>query len=231
MLGAKFIRTRRNVNGHGRMNPALRKTMPAALIAIDWGTSSARAYRLDARGRILDEQSAPLGVQKVEPGEFPRALTALLGADDYKLVNYTYFPQDGFIRDPERLGWRTTATLNAYAYGANAPYTAADLNSMFLAAVKNDGTVLTPSYYRDWNGISPMQLQMLQAQCRAPECTISVSQMAERLQLKNSAAARIDNRVTSAIDFRWMEIDRLSGFRRLPLHTWQVTNTAKSVSS
>jgi len=55
--------------------------MAAALIAIDWGTSSARAYRLDARGRILDEQSAPLGVQKVEPGEFPQALTALLGAD------------------------------------------------------------------------------------------------------------------------------------------------------
>jgi len=55
--------------------------MAAGLIAIDWGTTSARAYRLDARGRILDEQSAPLGVQKVEPGEFPRALTALLGAD------------------------------------------------------------------------------------------------------------------------------------------------------
>ena len=55
--------------------------MPAALIAIDWGTSSARAYRLDARGRILDEKSAPLGVQKVEPGKFPHALAALLGGD------------------------------------------------------------------------------------------------------------------------------------------------------
>jgi 2-dehydro-3-deoxygalactonokinase len=55
--------------------------LAAALIAIDWGTSSARAYRLDARGRILDERSAPLGVQKVEPGKFPQALTALLGGD------------------------------------------------------------------------------------------------------------------------------------------------------
>ena len=27
---------------------------------------------------------------------------------------------------------------------------------------------------RDWNGIAPIQLQMLQAQCRAPESTISV---------------------------------------------------------
>lgn len=49
------------------------------LIAIDWGTTSARAYRLDAQGRILDERSAPLGVQKVEPGKFPQALIALLG--------------------------------------------------------------------------------------------------------------------------------------------------------
>ena len=63
------------------MNPAVRKTMPAALIAIDWGTTSARAYRLDARGRILDEQSAPLGVQKVEPGKFAQALTAVLGGE------------------------------------------------------------------------------------------------------------------------------------------------------
>jgi hypothetical protein len=43
---------------------------------------------------------------------------------------------------------------------------------------------------RDWRGISPMQLQMLQAQCRAPECTISASQMAEQLKLKTFAAAR-----------------------------------------
>jgi hypothetical protein len=44
---------------------------------------------------------------------------------------------------------------------------------------------------RDWNGISPMQLRMLQAQCHAPECTISASQMAEQLKLKSLAAARL----------------------------------------
>ena len=53
--------------------------MAAALIAIDWGTTSARAYRLDARGRILDKRSAPLGVQQVAAGGFPAALDALLG--------------------------------------------------------------------------------------------------------------------------------------------------------
>jgi 2-dehydro-3-deoxygalactonokinase len=51
----------------------------ARLIAIDWGTSAARAYWLDAQGRILQSRSAPLGIQKVAPGGFPDALRALLG--------------------------------------------------------------------------------------------------------------------------------------------------------
>jgi 2-dehydro-3-deoxygalactonokinase len=51
----------------------------AALIAIDWGTSAARAYWLDGEGRILEQTSAGLGVQKVAPGAFPQALSALLG--------------------------------------------------------------------------------------------------------------------------------------------------------
>ena len=57
--------------------------MSTALIAIDWGTSSARAYWLDARGDIARTANAPLGVQKVPPGGFQAALAALLdGAPD-----------------------------------------------------------------------------------------------------------------------------------------------------
>ena len=44
---------------------------------------------------------------------------------------------------------------------------------------------------RDWIGISPTQLQMLQAQCRAPDATISAAQLAEQLKFKNFAAARL----------------------------------------
>ena len=44
---------------------------------------------------------------------------------------------------------------------------------------------------RDWSGISPIQLQLLQTQCRAPECTISASQLTDRLKFKNFAAARL----------------------------------------
>src|SRR5262249_31274070 len=85
---------------------------------------------------------------------------ALRGADDYTLVNYTFFPSfgDQFLRDPERYGLRTGSTPQAilaaapgrYAGGFNAPYTYPDLNSFFLAAVKADGTVLARSFHRDW---------------------------------------------------------------------------------
>jgi hypothetical protein len=72
--------------------------------------------------------------------------------DDYQYINYTYFSHDGFLRDPEHYGTRSslsTTTLGAYS-GWNAPYTYPDLNSMFLGAMKSDGTVITPSFYRQW---------------------------------------------------------------------------------
>jgi len=50
-----------------------------ALIAIDWGTTSARAYRIDAAGEILAARSAPLGIQSVRDDRFADALDALLG--------------------------------------------------------------------------------------------------------------------------------------------------------
>lgn len=51
----------------------------AALITIDWGTTSARAYLHDASGRVVGEKSAPLGIQQVRGGAFASALAALLG--------------------------------------------------------------------------------------------------------------------------------------------------------
>src|SRR5256885_13680590 len=49
------------------------------MIAIDWGTSSFRAYRLDSDGRILDTRSAPKGVLSVENGKFSAVLEAQAG--------------------------------------------------------------------------------------------------------------------------------------------------------
>ena len=50
-----------------------------ALVAIDWGTSAARAYRLDAEGRVQDHRGVPLGVKHVRDGRFEPALAKLLG--------------------------------------------------------------------------------------------------------------------------------------------------------
>lgn len=51
----------------------------AALVAIDWGTSAARAYRLDANGAVQERRDAALGVRHVREGRFEPALARLLG--------------------------------------------------------------------------------------------------------------------------------------------------------
>lgn len=45
-----------------------------ALIGLDWGTTSFRAYRLDADGRVLDRISSDVGILAVTDGEFAAAL-------------------------------------------------------------------------------------------------------------------------------------------------------------
>lgn len=47
------------------------------LIAVDWGTSSLRAARLDSGGQVQEERSAPRGILTVPPGEFATVLGAL----------------------------------------------------------------------------------------------------------------------------------------------------------
>lgn len=80
------------------------------------------------------------------------------GMDDYFLINYTWFPKDGFLRDPERLGQRSDPhqPRGPFLGGFNSPCTYPDLNNMFLAAVRADGTVLASSFHRPWTGFGSL---------------------------------------------------------------------------
>jgi 2-dehydro-3-deoxygalactonokinase len=94
--------------------------MATALIAIDWGTSSARAYRLDGGGRILAQASAPLGVQQVAAGGFPEALSVLLGGsvDNVPLLACGMIgSRQGWLEAPYR---ECPADLAAIAAGLTA---------------------------------------------------------------------------------------------------------------
>lgn len=76
---------------------------------------------------------------------------AISGVDDHALINYQRFDGD-LIRDPERYGTRTYASepRQFFTGGFNAAYTYPDANNLFLAAVAADGSVITPSFHRDW---------------------------------------------------------------------------------
>ena len=50
------------------------------LVAFDWGTSSLRAWLLDAAGTVQDEASAPLGILKVPGGDFDAVFRQVAGA-------------------------------------------------------------------------------------------------------------------------------------------------------
>ncbi len=48
----------------------------AALIGVDWGTTSFRAFLLDAGGAVLDRRESPQGILKVGDGDFAFVLAA-----------------------------------------------------------------------------------------------------------------------------------------------------------
>ena len=71
------------------------------MIAIDWGTTSFRAYRLDQAGRIVDSRSAPAGILSVENGKFSDVLEQHAG--DWIAAGETPVAMSGMIGS--RQGW------------------------------------------------------------------------------------------------------------------------------
>ena len=49
------------------------------IVAVDWGTSSLRAARLDAQGRAIEEREFPRGILTVPAGGFPQAFDETCG--------------------------------------------------------------------------------------------------------------------------------------------------------
>jgi 2-dehydro-3-deoxygalactonokinase len=56
-----------------------------AFIALDWGTTSFRAYRASSEGDVLDTVTAPQGILAVKDGAFDAAMEQAIGAWDTKL--------------------------------------------------------------------------------------------------------------------------------------------------
>lgn len=75
------------------------------MLAIDWGTSSFRAYRLDSAGRIVDSRSAPKGILAVEGGKFAEALEMEIG--DWLRAGEAPVVMSGMIGS--RQGWAEAA--------------------------------------------------------------------------------------------------------------------------
>ena len=92
-----------------------------ALIGLDWGTTSARAYRIGRGGTVQDTRSAPLGILNVQDRDFVAALRALLG-DWHDLA----VPRLACGMIGSRQGWHevaychTPGTLEALAAGVAA---------------------------------------------------------------------------------------------------------------
>ncbi len=59
--------------------------MPRRFIALDWGTTSFRAYIADSNGRVLETVAAPEGILAVTDGDFDAALERHIGAWDVSL--------------------------------------------------------------------------------------------------------------------------------------------------
>ena len=55
-------------------------TAARRVIAVDWGTSSFRAYRLGPVGEISDRRTSDGGILHIAPGAFPEALRTEIGA-------------------------------------------------------------------------------------------------------------------------------------------------------
>jgi 2-dehydro-3-deoxygalactonokinase len=80
--------------------------MMSQMIAVDWGTSAMRVYRLESDGRVLRHLCSDDGILKVRQGDFASALAAQLarlgglGSAPVLLVSGMITSTDGWVETP-----------------------------------------------------------------------------------------------------------------------------------
>lgn len=110
-------------------------------IALDWGTTSFRAYRVAAEGQVLETIAAPEGILAVEGGRFEEALERHIGGWDTKLpvlaagmitsrqgwIELPYLPCPASAADLARaLHMHTTASGRRIAFATGLSYRGPD---------------------------------------------------------------------------------------------------------
>ncbi len=89
---------------------------PGRLIALDWGTSSLRAWLLDGEGRPLDKRQSPMGILEVPAGDFRTAFETI--CRDW-LAQQPSLPVIASGMIGSRQGWREAPYLRTPANPAD----------------------------------------------------------------------------------------------------------------
>ena len=108
------------------------KSIPRQIL-VDWGTSNARAWLLDAEGRVLHHRSRPIGIRQIEDGDFGKALDAML--TEWPYDDTTLVMMSGMIGS--RQGWIETPYVPC-------PASIDDLFTSIQAVPDRPGVRVTP---------------------------------------------------------------------------------------
>ena len=115
--------------------------MSNGFIALDWGTTSFRAYLVDLSGQVADTISAPEGILSVTDGDFERALERHIGGWNTSLpvmaagmitsrqgwIELPYLPCPASAADlAQALHHHTTASGRRIAFATGLSYRSAD---------------------------------------------------------------------------------------------------------
>ncbi len=113
------------------------------MIGIDWGTTSFRAFRLDAAGAVQAQRAAPRGILAIEGGQFEEELLRQVG--DWIAEGEDHILMSGMIGS--RQGWQEAPYVAC-------PAGAADLAASLVAVPCTGATVrLVPGLsHRDAGG-------------------------------------------------------------------------------